>query len=107
MGIRYEPEDNPMKYCPLFNTCSAPLCPLDEWLHKRHGIWDENGGCKARRSTRERIAISYPRIRQHFGLLPREIKRDNRRQAWLALPEKVRQDKLAMLAANRALLPKK
>jgi len=27
--------------CPKFNTCSAPLCPLDPELKKRIWFWDE------------------------------------------------------------------
>jgi hypothetical protein len=54
--------------------------------------------CAARRSTREAIAKRYPvELLPSGGLLPREVRSDARRAAWLALPADERARRVARL----------
>ena len=79
------PEDtmNPMKACPRYDTCSAPICPLDpNWCRSSHlpgervCVWltepSKPGGEERIRSRlaepiADRVVPVYPRIREHGG----------------------------------------
>ena len=76
----------PANECPQFTDCSSPLCPLDPQVESRDSLPGEPG-CKAHRTTRERIAAGYQAgLLPWAGLLPRERARDARRAAFAALP---------------------
>lgn len=77
----------PLTLCGQYEACSCPRCPLDPAVDTRDALPGEPT-CTARRTTRERIAASYPaELLPWRGLLPRERRRDERRAAWAALPE--------------------
>jgi len=64
-------EKIPYYECPSFDSCSAPLCPLDPDIDKRIRYPDEDK-CKAHKTTRERIGRKYPELLPYQGLTKRE-----------------------------------
>jgi len=46
--------------CTKFDTCSAPMCPLDSQYHRRTGKFPEEEKCLARKSMRLRIVRENP-----------------------------------------------
>jgi hypothetical protein len=72
---------NPMKACPRYDTCTAPICPLDpDWHHRSHlpgervCVWLTELS-KPRGEERIRSVLTWPtadqvvqsRIREHGG----------------------------------------
>jgi hypothetical protein len=86
----------PFEKCPRFDGCSANVCPLDPEASQRDRLASDDE-CKATRRTRTAIAAEFADLLPVGGLLPREIRRDKRRAAWLALPEEERTQRLAKL----------
>lgn len=92
---------DPYRECPSFDVCSCNVCPLDPAMRSMRALPGEDT-CKAKRSTRERIAAKYPTALPWGGLLPREIARDRRKAVWAALPEDhPRKQRLAAATALR------
>jgi hypothetical protein len=74
---------NPMKACPRYDTCSAPICPLDpDWRRRSHlpgervCVWltelskpcgEERIRSRLAVPTADRVVQVYPRIREHGG----------------------------------------
>ena len=99
--VKYEPFES----CPQFESCSVNDCPLDPAAELHGGSHfsrkdDPETRCKAHRKSRERVAIA-------FGYAPdwartrREVRRDAKRAAWLALPLEERERRLKALTAKR------
>ena len=101
------PSMNMAEECPRFFDCSCNDCPLDPdaALHggRRFALKGEER-CRAQRASREAIAMAHGHPAA-WGLLPREVRRDRRRAAWLALPEDERQRRLAVLRPFRTARP--
>jgi len=92
--------------CGLFAECSCNVCPLDpaSVLHGGPRVaLDGEERCRSRRSAREAVAVAagYPPT---WARLPREVNRDKRRAAWLALPEEERARREGVLRARLAKL---
>lgn len=89
-------EKEPFYECPSYPICSAPVCPLDPNMNQ-HFRLDTEEECRSSRPTRERIAAKYPGLLPTNGLKPKEVNRDKRRAAFLALPVEERERRLAKL----------
>jgi len=60
-------------YCPSFDTCLAPKCPLDEDYEKYTRLSGEDK-CKALKKTRLQIVKDHPEIELKFGgFTPKEF----------------------------------
>lgn len=53
--------------CPRFEECSAPKCPLDSQFHQRTNRLPGEEVCKARKSSRLRIAKDNPGFNLPWG----------------------------------------
>ncbi len=58
-----------MKECSSFDSCSAPLCPLDKFMKDRIFLKGDSK-CIAEQPTRFKIGKDLPNL----GLLPMELK---------------------------------
>jgi len=98
-------KDYPARECPSFQTCGAPICPLDPLMEKRWAAPGEEE-CRALRSTREAIAARYPGVLPTGGLKLSEIARDKRRAKakarWDALTPEQQAEQRAKLARATA-----
>ena len=71
MTGNYDPSDLPMLLCPRFQSCSAPVCPLDPERDVRTGPFTDahEPSCALSRSKRLELGRDLP----WRGLWPREL----------------------------------
>ena len=84
----------PYLECPQFEGCSVNDCPLADGQFSNLPI-DAETECKARISTRQAIGTKHGLT--NGGLTHKELKREERRARWNALPEEEKQKRLAGL----------
>jgi hypothetical protein len=99
--VKYEP----FEACPQFDACSVNDCPLDPAAELHGGSHfsrkdDPETRCRAHRSTRESVAVAFGYSRD-WARTHREVRRDAKRAAWLALPLEERESRLKKLEAAR------
>lgn len=92
--------------CPRFEACSCNECPLDPLAAMHGGSHQHLEGeeqCRARRSSRERIAVAHG-LPAAWALLPRERANDARREWFAALPAEERERRADALRSTSAPL---
>ena len=89
---------NPMKQCPEFDGCSAPICPLDPGMHKRSGPFPGEPVCTLSKAKRLELGQSLP----WRGLWPRELAG---LKQWENATEVQRTEKGRQLASRREKSP--
>ena len=94
----------PYKECPRFEQCSVNRCPLDMEAQNRVSLpGDPDTECRARITTRKKIALKYGLLNK--GMTQKEIRRERRSEAkkawWKSLPEEEKQRRLANLKTRQ------
>lgn len=79
----------PMYLCKYFDKCSAPICPLDEFMSQRTYVKGELK-CTLDKRSRKRLGVDLP----NKGLLPTELRS---LKAWKSRSEKSKTETLKKL----------
>ena len=89
---------NPMRQCPKFSRCSAPICPLDPGMPKRGEALPGEPLCTLPKAKRLELGQSLP----WRGLWPRELAG---LKQWESSTEAQRTEKARQLASRRKKSP--